>query len=47
MASITLTDVSKRWGAVTGVQRLNLAIADAEFVVFLGPSAAARPQRCG
>ncbi len=38
MASITLTDVSKRWGAVTGVQRLNLSIADAEFVVFLGPS---------
>ncbi len=38
MASITLTDVSKRWGAVTGVQRLTLAIADAEFVVFLGPS---------
>jgi multiple sugar transport system ATP-binding protein len=38
MASITLTDVSKRWGSVTGVERLNLSIADAEFVVFLGPS---------
>ena len=38
MASITLTDVSKRWGGVTGVERLSLAIADGEFVVFLGPS---------
>jgi multiple sugar transport system ATP-binding protein len=38
MASITLSNVSKRWGAVIGVQSLSLDIGDAEFVVFLGPS---------
>jgi multiple sugar transport system ATP-binding protein len=38
MASISIRNVSKRWGAVTGVHSLNLEIADAEFVVFLGPS---------
>jgi len=38
MARISLRNVTKRWGAVTGVERLNLEIADAEFVVFLGPS---------
>ncbi len=38
MASISIRNVSKRWGNVTGVHSLNLEIADAEFVVFLGPS---------
>jgi multiple sugar transport system ATP-binding protein len=38
MAGISLRNVTKRWGAVTGVATLNLEIADAEFVVFLGPS---------
>jgi multiple sugar transport system ATP-binding protein len=38
MASVTLRNVSKRWGAFTGVNAINLDIADHEFVVFLGPS---------
>jgi multiple sugar transport system ATP-binding protein len=38
MAPVTLRNVSKRWGAFTGVNAVNLEIADREFVVFLGPS---------
>ena len=38
MAHISLRNVSKRWGAVTGVHNLNLEIADQEFLVLLGPS---------
>ena len=38
MASVTLKNVSKRWGAFVGVDAIDLEIADHEFVVFLGPS---------
>ncbi len=38
MSSISIRNVSKRWGSVTGVQRFNLEIADGEFLVLLGPS---------
>jgi multiple sugar transport system ATP-binding protein len=38
MAKVTLTDVTKRWGAFTGVSGISLDIADKEFVVLLGPS---------
>ena len=38
MAKVTLTDITKRWGAFTGVSGVNLDIADKEFVVLLGPS---------
>ena len=38
MAGIELQGIAKHYGAVTGVQRLDLAIADREFVVLLGPS---------
>lgn len=38
MASVTLKGITKRWGAFTGVNEVNLDIADREFVVFLGPS---------
>ena len=38
MASVTLRSVSKRWGAVTAVDRVSLEIADGEFMVLLGPS---------
>jgi len=38
MASVTLKNVSKRWGSFTGVNEIDLEIADHEFVVFLGPS---------
>ena len=38
MATVTLKNVSKRWGAFAGVNAIDLEIADREFVVFLGPS---------
>ena len=38
MASIELIEVSKRFDAVTAVERLSLTIADREFLVLLGPS---------
>ncbi len=38
MASVTLRNVTKRWGSFTGVNAANLEIADNEFIVFLGPS---------
>jgi multiple sugar transport system ATP-binding protein len=38
MADIRLVNLSKRWGAVTGVRTLSLDIADGEFLVLLGPS---------
>ena len=37
-ARIRLADVVKRFGALTAVERLNLAVAPGEFVVLLGPS---------
>lgn len=38
MASVSLRNVTKRWGAFAGVQEVSLDIADKEFLVFLGPS---------
>jgi multiple sugar transport system ATP-binding protein len=38
MASVTLTNITKRWGAFEAVKRQSLAIADREFLVLLGPS---------
>ncbi len=38
MASVTLKNVSKRWGEVVGVAEQSLDIADREFLVLLGPS---------
>ena len=38
MASISLSNLSKRWGKVYGARNINLDIADREFIVFLGPS---------
>ncbi len=38
LSGITLTNVSKRYGDVTVIDRLSLAIGSGEFVVFLGPS---------
>ena len=37
MARIQLHNVSKRFGGVVAVHRLDLDIADREFVVLLGP----------
>ena len=38
MASITLKNLTKRWGSFVGVQSFDLEIADKEFLVLLGPS---------
>jgi multiple sugar transport system ATP-binding protein len=38
MAEIQLRNISKRWGSTTVVHRLNLTVADREFLVLLGPS---------
>ena len=38
MASVTLRNVTKRWGEFVGVRDLDLAIEDREFLVLLGPS---------
>ena len=42
MASVTLRDVSKRFGRIDAVRDLSLAINDGEFVVLLGPSGAGK-----
>jgi ABC-type proline/glycine betaine transport system ATPase subunit len=38
MASVDLVGVEKRFGSFTALQRLNLTVADGEFLVLLGPS---------
>jgi multiple sugar transport system ATP-binding protein len=42
MADITLTGISKRFGALTAVDSLSFAIADGEFMVLLGPTGAGK-----
>lgn len=42
MAEVSLTQVSKRFGAVKAVSDLSLTIADGEFVVLLGPTGAGK-----
>ncbi len=38
MASVTFDKVSKRFGDVTAVNNLNIAVDDKEFLVLVGPS---------
>ena len=38
MASVTLKEVSKKWGDFTAVDNISLEVADNEFMVLLGPS---------
>jgi putative spermidine/putrescine transport system ATP-binding protein len=38
MAHLVLTDLTKRYGSVTAVERLDLEVAKGEFVSLLGPS---------
>ena len=38
MVSVSLKNVSKKWGSVVGVKETNLEIQSQEFIVFLGPS---------
>jgi multiple sugar transport system ATP-binding protein len=47
MAGVVLEDVVKVYeGGLKVVDRFNLDIADREFVVLVGPSAAASPPPC-
>jgi multiple sugar transport system ATP-binding protein len=38
MAGLELKEVSKSFGSVEVVRRVNLSVDDGEFVVFVGPS---------
>jgi multiple sugar transport system ATP-binding protein len=38
MASISLKNITKKWGNVTAVNEFSLEVTDKEFIVFLGPS---------
>ena len=38
MASVTLKNLSKKWGPFIAVDNINLEIFDKEFLVLLGPS---------
>jgi multiple sugar transport system ATP-binding protein len=42
MAEVILSGVSKRFGTVSAVSRLSLAVGDGEFVVLLGPTGAGK-----
>jgi multiple sugar transport system ATP-binding protein len=42
MADIRLKGVTKRFRGTTAVDRLDLAVADGEFVVLLGPTGAGK-----
>ena len=44
-AAVSIRQVSQRYGAALALDRIDLEIEAGEFVVLLGPSAAARP-RC-
>ena len=46
MATIELEKLVKRYGKVEAVRAIDLQIKDGEFVVFVGPRAAASPRRC-
>jgi len=46
MARLEIDHVTKRYGDVHAVRDVTLDVADGEFVVLLGPSAAARRRRC-
>jgi len=46
MADVVLRKVVKRFDEVEAVRGIDLDIPDKEFVVLVGPSAAARALRC-
>ena len=47
MAQVSLRKVVKRFDDTEAVRGIDLDIADKEFVVLVGPPAAASPRRCG
>ena len=46
MAQVTLRKVVKNYDETPAVRGIDLDIADKEFVVLVGPRAAARARRC-
>ena len=46
MADVTLRNVVKRFDEVEAVRSIDLDIPDNEFIVLVGPSAAARARHC-
>lgn len=47
MASVTLRDICKSYDGTPITRHIDLDIEDGEFVVFVGPPAAASPPCCG
>ena len=47
MASISLKKLNKTYGTLTVVHDIDLEIADKEFIILVGPRAAASRPRCG
>ena len=47
MANINIRQVRKCYGKVEVIHGVDLAVKDGEFVVILGPRAAASPRFCG
>ena len=47
MANLSLQAVRKVFGSVAVVHGLDLEVADREFIVLVGPAAAARARCCG
>ncbi len=43
MVEVRLEGLGKRYGSVTAVDKVDLTVADREYVTILGPPAAARP----
>ena len=46
MAQVTLRKIIKKYDEVLAVRGIDLDIVDKEFIVLVGPSAAARAQPC-
>ncbi len=46
MTSLTLSKVRKAYGAAEVIKGVDLSITPGEFVVFVGPRAAASPHSC-
>ncbi len=46
MADVSLHKLNKMFDTTHVVKNVDLEIRDKEFMVFVGPAAAARPRRC-
>ena len=46
MGKLVIEGVSKRFGATEVLKKIDLAVEDGEFVVFVGPSGCGKSTRC-